>query len=145
MIVGDMHIQLFSAAALQQPQQARIEAAKSFATRILQANDDLKKTLRDDLPVSDIFHAPVLLFDIMMYSLVAIAYRIVPCEEPSPNPLQCNVVCIDAARKALTAMVQAFQAWGSENQTGWTMLLNMQVPPYPPSPVFTRMPLLTLS
>ncbi|KAF6812976.1 C6 transcription factor [Colletotrichum musicola] len=125
LIVGDMHIQLFSAAALQQPQQAKIEAAKSFVTRILQANEDFKQTLQDDLPESEIYHAPVLLFDIMMYSLVAIAYRIVPCEEPSPNPLQCNTVCIDAARKALAAMVQAFEAWGRDNQTSWTMMLNM--------------------
>lgn len=42
-IVGDMHIQLFSASALQQPQQSRIETAKSFAKRILQTNRDIKK------------------------------------------------------------------------------------------------------
>ncbi|KAI8243177.1 hypothetical protein K4K57_009880 [Colletotrichum sp. SAR 10_99] len=43
-IVGDMHIQLFSASALQQPQESRIETAKSFARKILQTNKDTKKT-----------------------------------------------------------------------------------------------------
>ncbi|KAJ0272443.1 hypothetical protein CBS470a_012701 [Colletotrichum nupharicola] len=79
-IVGDMHIELFSASALQQPQQIRVETAKTFAVKIIQTNKDIKK---------------------------------------------CNVACIDAARKALTTLVEAFNDWGNDKQTSWTMLLNM--------------------
>ncbi|KAF9872421.1 fungal specific transcription factor domain-containing protein [Colletotrichum karsti] len=124
-IVGDMHIQLFSAVALQESQQNRIETAKSFASKILQANRDIKQSLRDDPPTSDIYLAPIMLFDVIMFSLVTIAYRIVPCEEPNQSPLKCNIACIDAARKALNTMVQHYDDWGSGDQTSWTMLLNI--------------------
>ncbi|KAJ0333064.1 hypothetical protein COL922a_011136 [Colletotrichum nupharicola] len=79
-IVGDMHIELVSASALQQPQQIRVETAKTFAVKIIQTNKDIKK---------------------------------------------CNVACIDAARKALTTLVEAFNDWGNDKQTSWTMLLNI--------------------
>ncbi|KAF4839867.1 hypothetical protein CGCSCA4_v010924 [Colletotrichum siamense] len=124
-IVGDMHIQLFSASALQQPQQSRIETAKSFAMKIIQTNRDIKKALHDGPPTNDIYKAPTMLFDMIMYSLVTIAYRIVPCEAQNSNPLQCSIACIDAARKTLATMVEAFNDWGNDNQTGWAMLLNI--------------------
>ncbi|KAH9226712.1 hypothetical protein K456DRAFT_1730682 [Colletotrichum gloeosporioides 23] len=124
-IVGDMHIELFSASALQQPQQIRVETAKTFAVKIIQTNKDIKKALHNNPPMNDIYKAPIMLFDMIMYSLVTMAYRIVPCEGQEPNSLQCNVACIDAARKALTTLVEAFNDWGNDKQTSWTMLLNI--------------------
>jgi len=42
-IVGDMHMELFSAAAQRIPPQARIENAKTFASRIISVHDELKQ------------------------------------------------------------------------------------------------------
>ncbi|KAI8284616.1 hypothetical protein K4K60_001810 [Colletotrichum sp. SAR11_57] len=53
------------------------------------------------------------------------------CNDPSMEACQalallCNIACIDAARKTLTTMVEAFNDWGNDNQTGWAMLLNIR-------------------
>lgn len=45
-IVGDVHIQLFSAAAQRGSQKAHAESAKAFATRLIQVNSDLKQVRR---------------------------------------------------------------------------------------------------
>lgn len=45
-IIGDMHIQLFSASAQRASQQDRTERAKAFASRLIQINNDMKQVCR---------------------------------------------------------------------------------------------------
>ncbi|KAI9044372.1 fungal specific transcription factor domain-containing protein [Aspergillus affinis] len=124
-IVGDMHIQLFSASAQRTSPQVRVENAKAFASRLFQVNNSLKQTLRDEPPADARFQDASVLFDIIMHCLVTIVYRIVPCGEPKPHPLQCHTGCIEAARQALSTIVQASQTLGQRNPLGWNMFLNL--------------------
>ncbi|KAK3935944.1 hypothetical protein QBC46DRAFT_396259 [Diplogelasinospora grovesii] len=124
-IVSEMHIQLFSAVAQRASQQTRVENAKAIASRLVQINIDSKKSLRDDPPANDMFVPASLLLDIIMHCLMTIAYRIVPCNEPSPNPLKCNESCVEAARQALSTIVRANEMFGQRYPGGWTMLLNL--------------------
>ncbi|PLB52931.1 hypothetical protein P170DRAFT_472817 [Aspergillus steynii IBT 23096] len=124
-IVGDMHIQLFSAYAQRTSPQKRAENARAFATRLIQVNNDLKKTLRDEPPADARFQDASVLFDIIMHCLVTIVYRIIPCDESNSHPLQCHVGCIEAARQALSTIVQASQTLGQRNPVGWSMFLNL--------------------
>ncbi|KAH8423795.1 fungal specific transcription factor domain-containing protein [Aspergillus melleus] len=124
-IVGDMHIQLFSASAQRTSPQVRVENAKAFASRLFQVNNSLKQTLRDEPPTDARFQDASVLFDIIMHCLVTIVYRIVPCAEPKPHPLKCHTGCIEAARQALSTIVQASQTLGQRNPLGWSMFLNL--------------------
>ncbi|KAE8441043.1 hypothetical protein EG329_006080 [Mollisiaceae sp. DMI_Dod_QoI] len=124
-IVGDMHIQLFSAAAQRGSQQTRVESAKAFAARLVKVNSDLKQSLVDDPPTDVMFEAPSVLLDIIMHCLTTIVYRIVPCDEPNSHPLQCNFGCVKAARQALSTIVQASRILGQRNPLGWSMFLNL--------------------
>ena len=47
-IVGDMHVQLFSASAKRQSQQTRNENAKAFSARLNRVNGFLKEKVRGD-------------------------------------------------------------------------------------------------
>ena len=49
MISGEMHTDLFSAAALQEPQHVRVGKAKSFANKLTQANNNLKQVRTPDI------------------------------------------------------------------------------------------------
>ncbi|KUJ07500.1 uncharacterized protein LY89DRAFT_789597 [Mollisia scopiformis] len=124
-IVGDMHIQLFSAAAQRGSQQTRIESAKTFAARLIQVNSDSKQSDIDNPPLDLMFQSATTLLDIIMHCLITIVYRIVPCEVINSHPLQCNVGCIEAAREALLAIVRGSQTVGQKNPTSWSMFLNM--------------------
>ena len=80
----------------------------------------------ENKPLEDnLFQAASLLLEIIMHCLVTIAYRIVPCDEPGSNPLQCNAACIDAARQALSAIVRANETFGRRRPEGWVMFLNL--------------------
>ncbi|KAH8808824.1 hypothetical protein F5884DRAFT_382762 [Xylogone sp. PMI_703] len=124
-IVGDMHIQLFSAAALRSSQRSRAESAKAFAARLLQVNEELKKSLLDDQGVDVMLQDANILLDIIMHCLMTIAYRIIPCDEPGSHPLQCNTDCIESSRQALSAIVHAGQTFGHRHPMRWNMFLNM--------------------
>ena len=141
-IVGDMHIQLFSATAQRGSPQSRAESAKAFAARLTQVNSDSKQVRRavhcigvaksnslqsllDGPPVDAMFQAGTILLDIIMHCLMTIVYRIVPCDESNSHPLQCNVGCIGAARQALSTIVHASQNFGLRNPAGWRMFLNL--------------------
>ncbi|KAK1532864.1 uncharacterized protein CCOS01_04847 [Colletotrichum costaricense] len=76
-------------------------------------------------PDDDLYKALAVLLDFMMYGLVTIAYRVIPCDEASDSPLKCSNECTEAARSALRTIVRAFESWGHLRITGWTMLLNM--------------------
>ncbi|BCS20258.1 uncharacterized protein APUU_20690A [Aspergillus puulaauensis] len=122
-IVGEMHIQLFSAAAQQSSPQARADSAQSFAAKLAKVNNDVKRSLLDT-PVDAVFENASILVDIVMHCFVTIAYRLVPSSEPNSHPLQCNSGCIDAARQALSTIVRGSQTLGQRDSLGWARFLN---------------------
>ncbi|KAK0378801.1 hypothetical protein CLIM01_03848 [Colletotrichum limetticola] len=124
-IVGDMHVELFSASALRQPLEARSQNAKSVVSKLLEVNTRNKQSIGHNPPDDDLYKALAVLLDFMMYGLVTIAYRVIPCVEASDSPLKCSNECTEAARSALRTIVRAFESWGHLRITGWTMLLNM--------------------
>ncbi|KAK1476663.1 hypothetical protein CTAM01_15391 [Colletotrichum tamarilloi] len=124
-IVGDMHAELFSASALRQPLETRSQNAKSVVSKLLEVNTRNKQSIGHNPPDDDLYQALAVLLDFMMYGLVTIAYRVIPCDEASDSPLKCSNECTEAARSALRTIVRAFKSWGHLRITGWTMLLNM--------------------
>ncbi|KAI3536739.1 hypothetical protein CSPX01_10636 [Colletotrichum filicis] len=124
-IVGDMHVELFSASALRQPLETRSQNAKSVISKLLEVNTRNKQSIGHNPPDDDLYKALAVLLDFMMYGLVTIAYRVIPCDEASDSPLKCSNECTEAARSALRTIVRAFESWGHLRITGWTMLLNM--------------------
>ncbi|KAK1495523.1 hypothetical protein CCUS01_13404 [Colletotrichum cuscutae] len=124
-IVGDMHAELFSASALRQPLETRSQNAKSVVSKLLEVNTRNKQSIGHNPPDDDLYQALAVLLDFMMYGLVTIAYRVIPCDEASDSPLKCSNECTKAARSALRTIVRAFKSWGHLRITGWTMLLNM--------------------
>jgi hypothetical protein len=83
--------------------------------------------LEDDPVEDDLYQAASLLVEITMHCLVTIAYRIVPCDEHDYSPLKCNSGCINAARKALSAIVHGNETFGIHQPLGWVMFLNLYV------------------
>lgn len=75
--------------------------------------------------MDSMFQDASVLLDIIMHCLMTIVYRIVPCDVDDSHALQCNVSCIEAARQALSAIVQAGQTLGQRSLIGWSMFLNM--------------------
>ncbi|KAI9929329.1 hypothetical protein MW887_000797 [Aspergillus wentii] len=133
LIVGELQTDLFSVAARQQPQQIQIEKAKAFATRLIGINTNLKQSLEQN-PVTDkMFASADIILDIMMHCLVTIVYRIIPCNEPNASPLQCNSICVEAARHALSTIVNAYEGFGHSPE-GWVRLLNMLLSLVPLAP-----------
>jgi hypothetical protein len=68
------------------------------------------------------------ILDITIHSLLTIVYRILPPGSMQAHPLQCSDECVDAARKALSAVVKYGESALKINPFGWRMLLNMSVP-----------------
>ncbi|KAK1706409.1 uncharacterized protein BDZ83DRAFT_192221 [Colletotrichum acutatum] len=126
-IVGDMHVELFSASALRQPLETRSQNAKLVVAKLLEVNTRIKQSAEYSPSDDDLHKALATLLDFMMYGLVAIAYRVIPCDEASYSPLKCSNECTEAARDALRTIVGAFESWGHLRITGWSMLLNMML------------------
>ncbi|KAK1674077.1 hypothetical protein BDP55DRAFT_187823 [Colletotrichum godetiae] len=124
-IVGDMHVELFSASALRKPLEIRSQSATQVVSKLLEVNERIKQCVKDDPSDDDLYEALTVLLDFMMYGLVTIAYRVIPSHEPSDGPLKCSDECTEAARNALRTIVRAFESWGHLRISGWTMLLNM--------------------
>lgn len=62
----------------------------------------------------------------MMHSLLAIVYRILPPISARPHPLQCSDECVGAARMALSALVKVGQdVLQHSDAVRWGMLLNV--------------------
>lgn len=60
-----------------------------------------------DFGYSRHFRTIIDIIDIYTYSLLAMVYRLVPPPASTPShPLQCSDGCVDAARKALEALVR---------------------------------------
>jgi len=63
--------------------------------------------------------------EIIMYSLQAVVYRIIPRENPPSHPLQCCDACLNASRRALELMVQFGQMMLQVKPEAWTIILNL--------------------
>ncbi|KAF4778757.1 C6 transcription factor [Colletotrichum scovillei] len=124
-IVGDMHVELFSASAFRQPLETRSQRAKSVVCKLLEVNTRIRQSIKHNPPDDDLYKALAVLLDFMMYGLVTIAYRVIPRDEGNDSPLKCSSECTEAARNALRTIVRAFESWGHLRITGWSMLLNM--------------------
>ncbi|KAK1621967.1 hypothetical protein BDP81DRAFT_169769 [Colletotrichum phormii] len=126
-IVGDMHVDLFSASALRKPLEIRSQNATQVVSKLLEVNGRIKQSVEDNPSNNDHYEALTVLLDFMMYGLVTIAYRVIPSHEPSDGLLKCSDECTEAARNALRTIVRAFESWGHLRITGWTMLLNIRM------------------
>ncbi|KAM0559947.1 hypothetical protein ACHAPJ_003899 [Fusarium lateritium] len=125
-ITGEMYMQLFSAAAQLAPRERRNEKARAFTTQLMNVNANLQQGLRD-MPhdVRETFKVINLYLDIITKCLTTIAYRVIPCDQTNSSPLKCSFECVQAARQALCAIVQADEAFGAQNPDGWTRFLNL--------------------
>ncbi|KAF4959225.1 hypothetical protein FSARC_10816 [Fusarium sarcochroum] len=125
-ITGEMYMQLFSAAAQLAPRETRNEKARAFATRIMNVNATLQKSLRETpYDVRETFKVINLYLDVITKCLTTIAYRVIPCDQTDASPLRCSFECVQAARQALSAIVQADEVFGEQNPDGWARFLNL--------------------
>ncbi|KAI1774570.1 hypothetical protein F4818DRAFT_418281 [Hypoxylon cercidicola] len=121
-LVGEIQRKLFSASARHASQEDRVAHVRKFAARIT----DIQETARcEDPNWGAIFDAATALFDIKMYSLLTLVYRILPPSSPQPHPLQCSDECVDAARGALSALLRIGERMLQRDATGWSTLLNV--------------------
>ncbi|KAI1804338.1 hypothetical protein F4811DRAFT_561903 [Daldinia bambusicola] len=124
-VAGEIQQKLFSASALRAAQQTRIEYAKEFASRLLRIKEAVAAVHGDDPIWGKLFFAAGVLLDIKMYCLLTIVYRILPPRSAQPHPLQCSDECVDAARAALSRVVEAGNHILQKSPFGWTMFLNV--------------------
>ncbi|KAK6949907.1 hypothetical protein Daesc_008230 [Daldinia eschscholtzii] len=112
-VAGEIQQKLFSASALRAPQQTRIQYAKEFASRLLR----IQEAVAADDPIWDkLFFAAGVLLDIKI---------ILPPSSVQSHPLQCSDECVDAARTALSKVVDAGKLMLQKNPFGWSMFLNV--------------------
>ncbi|KAF2166986.1 hypothetical protein M409DRAFT_23030 [Zasmidium cellare ATCC 36951] len=127
-VAGEIHLQLFSISAQQQPLSVRVERAQSFASRILQMQKALRTSEHGDPEQGELtFQGGLRILDIMAYGYLTIVYRIIPPFQQKPHPLQCCDECVDAARKSLTALVQVGERVMRKKPIWWSLFLNMTV------------------
>ncbi|OTB20750.1 hypothetical protein K445DRAFT_92437 [Daldinia sp. EC12] len=124
-VAGEIQQKLFSASALRAPQQTRIQYAKEFASRLLRIQEAVAAIPQDDPIWDKLFFAAGVLLDIKMYCLLTIVYRILPPSSVQSHPLQCSYECVDAARTALSKVVDAGKLMLQKNPFGWSMFLNV--------------------
>ncbi|KAK7438837.1 hypothetical protein Landi51_11484 [Colletotrichum acutatum] len=121
------NLKLCSEPSLQACQALAVLNAKLVVAKLLEVNTRIKQSAEYSPSDDDLHKALATLLDFMMYGLVAIAYRVIPCDEASYSPLKCSNECTEAARDALRTIVGAFESWGHLRITGWSMLLNMML------------------
>jgi len=140
-VEADIHAQLFSAAGLQDPPSVRAANAKSLAIKLhhIQASlkvsltvtlkppspDVLQQSSREDAEHDSVTQITVMWLDIVMFCLLTVVYRTLPPEDPNPHPLQCCDECIDAARKALSSLVEIGERRRKRNTAAWHHFLNL--------------------
>ncbi|KAK4496427.1 hypothetical protein PRZ48_012407 [Zasmidium cellare] len=127
-IAGEIHLQLFSISAQQQPLSVRVERAQSFANRIVQMQKSLRTSQHGDPDQGELtFQGGLRILDIMAYGYLTIVYRVIPPFQSKPHPLQCCDQCVDSARKFLTTLVQVGERVMGMKPIWWSLFLNMTV------------------
>ncbi|KAI8961018.1 hypothetical protein F5Y11DRAFT_243790 [Daldinia sp. FL1419] len=124
-VAGEIQQKLFSASALRAPQQTRIQYAREFASRLLRIQESVAAIPEDDPIWEKMFFAAAVLLDIKMYCLLTIVYRIFPPSSVQSHPLQCSDECVDAARTALSKVVEAGEHMLQKDPFRWQMFLNV--------------------
>lgn len=124
-VAGEIQRKLFSASALHFPQQNRVQYAREFASKLLKIQESVA-VIPEDGPIWDKgFFAAAVLLDIKMYCLLTIVYRILPPSSVQSHPLQCSDECVDAARTALSKVVEAGEYMLRQDPFRWYMFLNV--------------------
>lgn len=77
-----------------------------------------------DIGYSKHFRTIIDIIDIYTYSLLAMVYRLVPPAATPSHPLQCSDSCVDAARKALEALVRIGEPVAKIETSRLDLLLN---------------------
>ncbi|KAH7312506.1 hypothetical protein B0I35DRAFT_513841 [Stachybotrys elegans] len=120
-LMGEMHLQLFSASAQRMPPERREESARSLASKLMHVHSKAKK----GMPPDDMYQPAAILLDLMLQCLLTITWRIVPGEQQQSSPLKCHPNCTQSARQALSIIVQYFKGWDPQAYSSWASLLNM--------------------
>ncbi|XXH05467.1 hypothetical protein Hte_011894 [Hypoxylon texense] len=121
-LAGEIQRKLFSASARHASQEERHGHVRRFAARIMEIQESVRC---EDPNLGPMFDAAAALIDIKMYSLLTLVYRIFPPSSPQPHPLQCSDECVDAARKALSALREVGEKMLQRDPAGWSTLLNV--------------------
>ncbi|KAI0114761.1 hypothetical protein F4814DRAFT_439883 [Daldinia grandis] len=124
-VAGEIQRKLFSASALRAPQQNRVQYAREFASKLLEIQESVAAIPEDDPIWDKVFFAAAVLLDIKMYCLLTIVYRILPPSSVQSHPLQCSDECVEAARTALSKVVEAGEHMLRKDPFGWYMFLNV--------------------
>ncbi|KAI0845083.1 hypothetical protein F5Y00DRAFT_247284 [Daldinia vernicosa] len=124
-VAGEIQRKLFSASALRAPQQKRVQYAREFASKLLKIQKSVAAIPEDDPIWDKVFFAAAVLLDIKMYCLLTIVYRILPPSSVQSHPLQCSDECVEAARTALSKVVEAGERVLQKDPFGWYMFLNV--------------------
>ena len=66
-----------------------------------------------------------LLFEIMLYSLLALVQQPISFDRSNTRSLGYSGACVDSARKAVEALVQVGQVSQPARSSGWGMFLNL--------------------
>jgi hypothetical protein len=139
-VTGEIQRDLFSARAHRCSHAERMQHVHDFAARLSALQDSVRGvrlsvpdccSLADDLQVQDTdlgysehFRTIIDIIDIYTYSLLAMVYRIVPPASIPSHPLQCSDGCVDAARKALEALVRIGEPAAKIETSRFDLLLN---------------------
>lgn len=148
-VAGEIHQQLFSATAQREPKEILIGRAKQFASRLTKIQDFVKvscslylkrsslcppKTLSnylypqpEDGKLEAMHMYAAVGLEIIMYSLQAVVYRIIPPETQDAHPLQCCNECVEASRNALSLLVQFGQMMLHDKRESWSIMFNLYI------------------
>ncbi|OTA99088.1 hypothetical protein M426DRAFT_325434 [Hypoxylon sp. CI-4A] len=121
-VTGEIHQTLFSASSRYTSPQVRAQQVKEFASRLRAIQESVGSATPSDPTWDPMYAAAGATVDIMMYGLLTIVYRILPPTSEQSHPLQCSDECIDAARNALSKLVNLSEKTDSD---GYGMLLNL--------------------
>ncbi|KAI1098177.1 hypothetical protein F4804DRAFT_325485 [Jackrogersella minutella] len=124
-ITGEIQQTQFSASARQASQQVRIDQVRGFAARLTNIHESVRSATQGDPTWDEMYGAAAKLVDIVTYSLLTIVYRILPPSCAQPHPLQCSDNCVDAARTALSKIVEVGREMLQRDPMGWGMFLNL--------------------
>lgn len=112
----NIYVQLFSAAAQQEPLSERVQRVHDFASKLLQ----MRERMEELLDSKDVIYRGT---EICIFSALTLVYRILPPVDPSStfapsvdgtqqptqsnqqNPLHFHPLCIDAGRAGLTSLI----------------------------------------
>ncbi|KAI0138687.1 hypothetical protein F4776DRAFT_663055 [Hypoxylon sp. NC0597] len=126
-ITGEIQRTLFSASARHTSQQVRIQHVTGFAARLIAIQKSVRSANREDPTWDEMYEHAAVIVDLMMYCLLTIVYRILPPSITQAHPLQCSDECVNAARGALSRLVEVGERMLQKSLTGWGRVLNIML------------------